>query len=157
MEIRIVLITHLDCIPKSGASNPHNLKCRIPPVSLARPRLYLYSNTGISIKKQSPQKSTHKAHVGVTKSPVDSLFSLQLHEISKKMCRVPGTSICDRGALEWHYLPQPATLGECAPRHRPALISTRPAPFTSAHRSAVSTPIKPTPKLCSVKLSFAES
>lgn len=98
METISGLITYFSCGSKSVARNPHNLKRRNLPVSLVRPRLYLYSNTEIVIKKQGPQKNTHNAHVEVTKGPADSLFSLQLHEISKKRCRVPRTCVCDRGA-----------------------------------------------------------
>lgn len=57
MEIMNVLNTHFNCGPKSGAGNPHNLKCRNLPVSLAQPRPYLYSNTGISIKNRVRRKA----------------------------------------------------------------------------------------------------
>lgn len=79
--------------------------------------------------------SNHNAHVIVTKSCANSLFSLQLREIFKEnVCAVAWREICDcdRGALVWHDLPQPETLGECAPRRRAALYrgnnTTRAAP-----------------------------
>lgn len=102
MEIRNVLITHLDCVPKSGASNPHNLKCRIPPVSLARPRPYLYSNTGISIKNRVRRKALTRHTLGHQKSRGLTFFFAVARNFKENVSRAGNEylrSWCPRVAL----------------------------------------------------------
>lgn len=134
METMSVLITYFNCGPKSVVRNPHNLKRGNLPVSLVWPRSYLYSNTGIAIKKiESVEKHSQRTRWGHQRSRGFTFFFAVARNFKENVSR--GGNECLRSwCPEWHYLPQPATLGECAPRRRPALISTRPAPFTSARR-----------------------